>query len=166
MFSPIFQTGSGPWRFAEIGGVLEARMTDKPDAPEPGGDRIAKVLARAGIASRRDVEKLIAEGRVKIDGAVLTTPAFKPAPGAIIMVDNKVVGGPEPTRLWRYYKPVGLVTSHRDEKGRGTVFEHLPPNMPRVISIGRLDTVIEAELRQRHNPIDAEGEAMTGHVQP
>lgn len=121
-------------------------MTDKPETPEPGGDRIAKVLARAGIASRRDVEKMISEGRVKVDGAVLATPAFKPAPGAIIMVDGKVVAGAEPTRLWRYYKPVGLVTSHRDEKGRPTVFEHLPPGMPRVISVGRLDLTSEGLL--------------------
>ena len=121
-------------------------MTDKPESPEPGGDRIAKVLARAGIASRRDVEKLIAEGRVKVDGAVLTTPAFKPAPGAVIQVDGKVVAGAEPTRLWRYYKPVGLVTSHKDEKGRSTVFEHLPPGMPRVISVGRLDLTSEGLL--------------------
>ena len=120
--------------------------SDRPGAPEPGGDRIAKVLARAGVASRRDIEKMIAEGRVKIDGAVLTTPAFKPAPGAIIMVDGKVVAGAEPTRLWRYYKPVGLVTSHRDEKGRATVFEHLPPGMPRVISVGRLDLTSEGLL--------------------
>jgi len=119
---------------------------DKPDAPDPGGDRIAKVLARAGVASRRDVEKMIADGRVKVDGTTLTTPAFKPAPGAIIMVDGKVVGGAEPTRLWRYYKPVGLVTSHRDEKGRATVFEHLPPGLPRVISVGRLDLTSEGLL--------------------
>jgi len=132
-------------------------MTDKPEpgnapdhtpekSPDPSGDRIAKVLARAGVASRRDIEKMIADGRVKVDGTTLTTPAFKPAPGAIIMVDNKVVGGAEPTRLWRYYKPVGLVTSHRDEKGRSTVFEHLPPGMPRVISVGRLDLTSEGLL--------------------
>lgn len=121
-------------------------MTDKPETPDPGGDRIAKVLARAGIASRRDVEKMIAEGRVKVDGAALTTPAFKPAPGAIIMVDGKVVAGAEPTRLWRYYKPVGLVTTHRDEKGRPTVFQHLPPTLPRVISVGRLDLTSEGLL--------------------
>lgn len=121
-------------------------MNDKTDTPDPGGDRIAKVLARAGIASRRDVERMIAEGRVKVDGAVLTTPAFKPAPGSVIMVDGKVVAGAEPTRLWRYYKPVGLVTTHRDEKGRPTVFQHLPPTLPRVISVGRLDLTSEGLL--------------------
>lgn len=125
-------------------------MTDKTstsgEKAEAGGDRIAKVLARAGIASRRDVEKMIAEGRIKIDGQVLTTPAYKPAPGAVIQVDGKVVAGAEPTRLWRYYKPVGLVTTHRDEKGRPTVFEHLPPTLPRVISVGRLDLTSEGLL--------------------
>jgi len=111
-------------------------MSDK----EAGdGDRIAKVLARAGVCSRRDAERLIAEGRVAVDGHVLTTPAFKVKPGAKISVDGKPVKEPERSRLFRYHKPKGLVTTHRDEKGRATVFENLPPGMPRVISIGRLD---------------------------
>lgn len=122
-------------------------MTDETKTDEPGGgERIAKVLARAGIASRRDAEKMIAEGRVKVGGATLTTPAFKVPPGAVIQVDGKVVGGAEPTRLWRYHKPPGLVTTHRDEKGRLTVFDSLPPGMPRVISIGRLDLTSEGLL--------------------
>ena len=103
------------------------------------GDRIAKVLARAGVCSRRDAERLIAEGRVTVDGHKLETPAFKVKPGARITVDGKPVAEPERARLWRYHKPKGLVTTHRDEKGRATVFEHLPAGMPRVISIGRLD---------------------------
>lgn len=103
------------------------------------GDRIAKVLARAGVCSRRDAERLIAEGRVTVDGQKLATPAFKVKPGAKITVDGKPVAEPERARLWRYHKPKGLVTTHRDEKGRATVFEQLPPGMPRVISIGRLD---------------------------
>ena len=103
------------------------------------GDRIAKVLARAGVCSRRDAEKLIAEGRVTVDGQKLTTPAFKVKPGAKITVDGKPVAEPDRARLWRYHKPKGLVTTHRDEKGRPTVFEQMPPGMPRVISIGRLD---------------------------
>jgi 23S rRNA pseudouridine2605 synthase len=107
------------------------------DAPD--GDRIAKVLARAGICSRRDAERLIAEGRVAVDGTRLATPAFKVKPGARITVDGKAVKAPERARLWRYHKPKGLVTTHRDEKGRATVFEQLPPEMPRVISVGRLD---------------------------
>lgn len=105
----------------------------------PDGDRIAKVLARAGICSRRDAERLIAEGRVSVDGKALSTPAFKVKPGAKITVDGKPVKEPERARLWRYHKPKGIVTTHRDEKGRATVFEQLPAGMPRVISIGRLD---------------------------
>ncbi len=120
-------------------------MTDKNTTP-PEGERIAKVLARAGVASRRDVERMIAEGRVKVNGETLTTPAFKVAPGAVLQVDGQVVGGAEPTRLWRYHKPSGLVTSHRDEKGRPTVFDLLPAGMPRVISIGRLDLTSEGLL--------------------
>ena len=103
------------------------------------GDRIAKVLARAGVCSRRDAERLIAEGRVTVDGEKLSTPAFKVKPGVKITVDGKPVKEPERARLWRYHKPKGLVTTHRDEKGRPTVFEQLPPGMPRVISVGRLD---------------------------
>ncbi len=103
------------------------------------GERIAKVLARAGVASRRDAEKMIEAGRVAVNGTVLTTPAFKVPPGAKIAVDGKIVGQPERARLWRYHKPKGLVTTHKDEKGRATVFENLPAGLPRVISIGRLD---------------------------
>jgi len=122
-------------------------MTEQDDsAAGPEGDRIAKVLARAGIASRRDAEKLIAEGRVTVDGTKLTTPAVKVTPGAIIQVDVQVIAGAEPTRLWRYHKPIGLVTTHKDEKNRPTVFQHLPPNLPRVISVGRLDLNSEGLL--------------------
>ncbi len=109
------------------------------DATNKDGERIAKVLARAGVCSRRDAERLIAEGRVAVDGVKLATPAFKVTPGAKIAVDGKPVKSPERARLWRYHKPKGLVTTHRDEKGRATVFEQLPNDMPRVISVGRLD---------------------------
>jgi len=115
-------------------------------APDDGGDRIAKVLARAGVCSRRDAERLIAEGRVAVDGKILGTPAFKPAPGAVITVDGKPVKAAEPPRLWRYHKPVGLVTTHKDPEGRPTVFSALPASMPRVISIGRLDLNSEGLL--------------------
>jgi 23S rRNA pseudouridine2605 synthase len=110
------------------------------------GDRIAKVLARAGVASRREVERLIAEGRVRLNGQVLTTPAVKVAPGDVLSVDGKPVGAAEPTRVWRYHKPAGLVTTHKDPKERATVFEHLPPGLPRVISVGRLDLNTEGLL--------------------
>jgi len=106
---------------------------------DTGGERIAKALARAGVCSRRDAERLIAEGRVSVNGQVLDTPAVKVVASDRIVVDGKPVRSAERTRLWRYHKPRGLVTSHKDEKGRPTVFENLPAGMPRVISVGRLD---------------------------
>lgn len=112
----------------------------------PHNDRVAKVLARAGVASRREIERLIAEGRVAINGQTLTTPAVKVGPGDILTVDGEVVGGAEPTRVFRYHKPVGLMTSHNDPMGRPTVFETLPDGLPRVISIGRLDINSEGLL--------------------
>ncbi|HWC62464.1 MAG TPA: pseudouridine synthase [Rhizomicrobium sp.] len=103
------------------------------------GERIAKVIARAGICSRRDAEKLIAEGRVMLDGATVTTPALRVTQDNLIQVDGKPLSAPESTRLWRYHKPAGLVTSHKDEKGRPTVFGLLPKTLGRVVSVGRLD---------------------------
>ena len=111
-----------------------------------GGERIAKRLARAGVASRRESERLIEEGRVKVNGTVLTTPAFKVTAKDVILFDNKPIGAKEPPRLWRYHKPSGLVTSHKDEKGRQTVFDTLPKSLGRVISIGRLDLTSEGLL--------------------
>lgn len=103
------------------------------------GDRIAKVIARAGICSRRDAEKLIAEGRVALDGETVKTPAIKVGENQVVSVDGKPLGEPAPARLWRYHKPSGLVTTHRDPNGRPTVFANLPKSLPRVVSIGRLD---------------------------
>lgn len=111
-----------------------------------GGERVAKALARAGIASRREVEKLIEAGRVVLNGKVLKTPAVKVTAGDVLTVDGKVVGAAEPTRLFRYHKPAGLVTTHSDPKGRPTVFRSLPPGLPRVISVGRLDLNSEGLL--------------------
>jgi 23S rRNA pseudouridine2605 synthase len=110
------------------------------------GERVAKALARAGVASRREVERYIEAGRVRLNGHVLTTPAVKVAPGDILTVDGQVVADAEPTRMWRYHKPVDLVTTHKDPQGRPTVFEALPPDLPRVISVGRLDINSEGLL--------------------
>lgn len=110
------------------------------------GERIAKVIARAGVCSRRDAEKLIAEGRVALNGGLLTSPAIVVLPGATITIDGKPLPAHENTRLWRYHKPVGLVTSHRDPLGRPTVFAHLPLQLPRVVSVGRLDINSEGLL--------------------
>ncbi len=120
-------------------------MTDTPPSTPPG-DRVAKVLSRAGIASRRDAERMIAEGRVRVNGKVITSPALNIAPSDRVSVDGTLVGDPEPPRLWLYHKPAGVVTTARDEKGRPTVFDALPEDMPRVMSIGRLDINSEGLL--------------------
>lgn len=123
---------------------------EKPKAPNPPatpeGERIAKVLSRAGIASRREAERLIELGEVKVNGKVITSPALNVTPRDKITVRGEPVGQPDPPRLWLYYKPEGLVTSASDEKGRDTVFDHLPEDMPRVMSVGRLDLNSEGLL--------------------
>jgi len=116
------------------------------NTPPEGGERIAKVMARAGVCSRRDAEKLIAEGRVALNGQPVTSPALNVDADALITLDGKPIPSAAPTRLWRYHKPAGLVTSHRDPEGRPTVFQRLPPNMPRAISVGRLDINSEGLL--------------------
>jgi len=121
---------------------------EKPDRTEKQekGARIAKVLARAGIASRRAAEALIVAGRVAVNGTVLTTPAFIVPIDAAIKVDGKLLAAPEKTRLWRYHKPAGLITTANDPQGRPTVFAHLPKHLPRVVSVGRLDLTSEGLL--------------------
>lgn len=109
-------------------------------------ERIAKRLARAGICSRRDAEKLITSRKVAVNGVVLESPAFLVGPGDRIVVDGQLVPEAEKARVWRYHKPAGLVTTHRDPQGRATVFEKLPATMPRVISVGRLDLNSEGLL--------------------
>jgi 23S rRNA pseudouridine2605 synthase len=113
---------------------------------EEHGERIAKWLARAGVASRREAEAFIAAGRVKLNGKLLSHPAAFVRPGDLVQVDDRPVATPQRARLWRYHKPPGLITSHRDPEGRPTVFEHLPPSLPRVISVGRLDLTSEGLL--------------------
>jgi 23S rRNA pseudouridine2605 synthase len=116
-------------------------MTDTPE-----GDRIAKVLSRAGIASRREAERMIGLGQVTVNGKVITSPALNVTAQDRITVAGQPVAAPEAARLWLYHKPEGLVTSTADEKGRETVFDHLPPDLPRVMSVGRLDLNSEGLL--------------------
>jgi 23S rRNA pseudouridine2605 synthase len=115
-------------------------------ANEPRGDRIAKFLSRAGIASRRDAEKMLAEGVIRLNGKAVTHPATFVSPGDIVQVNGRVVDPPDRTRMWRYHKPEGLVTTHRDPEGRPTVFDKLRQQLPRVISVGRLDITSEGLL--------------------
>jgi 23S rRNA pseudouridine2605 synthase len=128
----------------------QARTPSEDAQPEAakdlGGDRVAKMLARAGVASRREVERLIEAGRVALNGKILTTPAVKVEAGDILTVDGAVVTEAEPARLFRYHKPLDLVTSHKDPQGRPTVFDHLPGGLPRLISVGRLDINSEGLL--------------------
>ena len=121
-------------------------MNKKPAPSPPPGDRIAKVLARAGIASRRQAERLIQEGRVTVNGKKITSPALNVTEKDKITVNGKPVGEPDPPRIWLYHKPLGLVTTERDEKDRPTVFAALPDDLPRVMSIGRLDINSEGLL--------------------
>jgi 23S rRNA pseudouridine2605 synthase len=110
------------------------------------GERIAKVIARAGVCSRRGAEKMITEGRVTVNGQSISSPALNVPADALITVDGKPIREAQPTKLWRYHKPAGLVTTHRDPEGRPTVFSRLPSSMPRAISIGRLDINSEGLL--------------------
>lgn len=128
--------------------AVDDAADDALDAPTHvvGGERIAKRLARAGICSRRDAEKMIADRRVSVNGRVLDTAAFLVTDQDRVQVDGRLVAMPEPTRLWRYHKPDGLVTTARDEQGRATVFDNLPSSLPRVISVGRLDLSSEGLL--------------------
>jgi len=116
------------------------------DGVRTGSMRIAKALARAGLCSRREAERWIEGGRVSVNGEILKSPARDVSPADRIVVDGNPLPAPEPPRLWRYHKPKGRVTTHSDPQGRPTVFEALPEEMPRVISIGRLDFNTEGLL--------------------
>lgn len=127
------------------GGGRKERSRPDDDASE-AGERIAKRLARAGIASRRDAERLIADGRIKVNGTVLTTPAFNVTPTDVIHLDGTEIPPVERTRLFLFHKPAGLVTTTRDPEGRRTVFDILPAELPRVLTVGRLDINTEGLL--------------------
>lgn len=108
--------------------------------------RIARAMARAGLCSRREAERWIADGRVVVNGKRLTSPACEVSAGDSVLVDGKPLPQAEPPRMWRYHKPRGLVTTHSDPQGRPTVFDNLPAGLPRVISVGRLDFNTEGLL--------------------
>lgn len=157
--APVADTAETEAEYAEIYGA-EAEATEAPeddtpetredDAPETparaSGERIAKMMARAGVASRREAERMIVEGRVTVNGTRITSPALDILPSDKVRIDGTPMDAPQETRLWMYYKPVGLVTSEADEKGRQTVFDALPRDLPRVMSVGRLDLNSEGLL--------------------
>jgi 23S rRNA pseudouridine2605 synthase len=143
----------GPPRSGKPGEGRGAPRSGKPGddrnasaEPPKRSERIAKAMARAGIASRREVERLIGLGKVAVNGKILDTPAVLVTRDDVITVDGKPIVGAQATRVWRHHKPAGLVTSHNDPQGRPTVFDALPAGLPRVISVGRLDLNTEGLL--------------------
>lgn len=137
----------GPWGALNPAPRALARPKQMPaDEKDASGERIAKRLARAGVASRREAERMIEAGRVRVNGKRIDSPALNVKAADRVEVDGQPLAEAEPARLWRYHKPVGLVTSERDEKGRSTVFDNLPESLPRVLSVGRLDITSEGLL--------------------
>ena len=135
----------GGLRQKPAGGTASAQRSPSPDTPSPG-ERIARRLARAGLASRREAEALIAAGRVKVNGEVLKSPAFNVRADDTILVDDTEIPTVERTRLFLFHKPAGVVTTSRDPEGRKTVFDVLPAGLPRLMTIGRLDINTEGLL--------------------
>ena len=121
-------------------------MSEDGGGAASAGERIAKRIARAGVCSRREAERRIFEGRVRLNGRTLPDPAVNVRPDDLVEVDGAPLPDPEPARLWRYHKPPGLVTTDRDPEGRQTVFDSLPAHLPRVVSVGRLDLASEGLL--------------------
>ncbi|MGF6308137.1 23S rRNA pseudouridine2605 synthase [Bradyrhizobium sp. i1.8.4] len=136
--------------FGGRGAYRERSYDDRRERPEPkpkkAGERIAKVLARAGLASRRDAEEIVTQGRVTVNGRVINSPALDITENDVVAVDGKPLPPRERTRLFMYHKPRGLMTTHADPEGRPTVFDNLPEGLPRLISIGRLDFNTEGLL--------------------
>ncbi|SFU88539.1 pseudouridine synthase [Bradyrhizobium arachidis] len=119
---------------------------DEAPKPKKTGERIAKALARAGLASRRDAEEMVTQGRVTVNGRVINSPALDITQNDVVLVDGKPLPPRERTRLFLYHKPRGLMTTHDDPEGRPTVFDNLPEGLPRLISVGRLDFNTEGLL--------------------
>jgi 23S rRNA pseudouridine2605 synthase len=130
---------------------MNKRADPSETTEQAKGERIAKVMARAGLCSRREAERWIADGRVVVDGNILDTPAFTVTDANTIVVDGKPVAGRAETKLWRYHKPPGLLVSNNDPEGRPTIFERLPPYLPRVVTVGRLDMNSEGLLLLTNN---------------
>jgi 23S rRNA pseudouridine2605 synthase len=124
----------------------ERRPSARPPREKKSGERIAKVVSRAGLASRRDAEEWITQGRVSVNGRVINSPALDVTVNDVITIDGKPLPPRERTRLWMFHKPRGLMTTHADPEGRPTVFDNLPEGLPRLISIGRLDFNTEGLL--------------------
>jgi 23S rRNA pseudouridine2605 synthase len=143
---------SPPSQRTKRGPVPRGSRPSKPRGPKPGParedgpQRIAKLLARAGVASRRDVERMIAEGRIALHGEKLTTPATLLDNLQGVTVDGQPVKPADATRLFRFYKPAGSLTAARDPKGRPTIYDKLPAGLPRLMPIGRLDFMTEGLL--------------------
>jgi 23S rRNA pseudouridine2605 synthase len=124
----------------------QSSVPPKPQPRESGPQRIAKLLARAGVASRREIERMIAEGRIALNGEKLTTPATLLENLEDVTVDGKPVRPAAATRVFRFYKPQGTITAIRDPKGRATIYDRLPPGLPRLMPVGRLDFMTEGLL--------------------
>lgn len=137
--------GRGAYRSRDRDFEGRPRREEEPK-PKKAGERIAKVLSRAGLASRRDAEEMVTQGRVSVNGRVINSPALDITPNDVVTVDGKPLPERERTRLFLYHKPRGLMTTHDDPEGRPTVFDNLPEGLPRLISIGRLDFNTEGLL--------------------